>query len=796
MVNGGALEGLRVLDLTDDSGRLAGKLLAEAGADVVHLRAGSPGSPMTGPAAERGGLLDWWYDAGTRRAPLDLDSVVGQRAFRDLAARADLLIETEPPGRLATLGLDYADLRPLNPRLVQVSLTPFGREGPRAGWQTSDLVSAAFGGVLSVTGELEQPLNSWGRQSFNVGGFFAAIVGLAGVYAARGGNGQGQHIDLSLHECVSTCTEQVLMYWFFRDLLPVAIAPRQASLHWSGAYEVMRCTDGHVMITPSPSLPRLVAWVAEDGMADAVAGIDGDLAQVREKIPQLMAALREWAATKDAHSLFLEGQRRHLPFGEVLSVAEVAASPQLTERDFFRPVTWDGPSVRTPGPLIRMEGTPPPPAQPPPASASSVDDVLADWLMRPSESGTVASYPNGGRGSAAPKPLAGVRVLDFTWVLAGPYATRILADLGADVIKIQTETRSQGASGNEHPYFIMWNRGKRSAALNIKHPRAIEMFQTLVEQSDIVIDNFSAGVLDRWGIGYETARRWNDRIIYLNLTGAGRNGPWRDFVTYAPTIHALSGLTYLTNPPDRRDIGLGMSLNDHASGLAGALAALEALEARRRTGRGTLVDLSQLEVGAYLAGPAYLDLLTNGHEAQPVGNRDPFNDFVPNEVYRCRGAGWLAITARDDHDWRRLCETIGDPTLAGDARLAGVEGRRAHRDVVDERLARWCAAQDADAAMRRLQASGVPAGVIQDACIMTEADEQLGPEGRAWFTEVVHPVHGAHPIDRFPGRFSAASSDTYTPAPMFGQHTFEVYRELAGLDDEQIAEAIGDGLFT
>ncbi|MGE0544110.1 MAG: CoA transferase, partial [Dehalococcoidia bacterium] len=719
MVEGGALAGLRVLDLTDESGRLAGKLLAEAGADVVRLRAGSPGPPMTGAAAARGGLLNWWYDAGTRRLPLDLASAVGQGAFRDLATRADLLIETEPPGRLAALGLDYADLHPLNPRLVHVSLTPFGREGPRAGWQTSDLVAAAFGGVLSVTGEPEQPLNSWGRQSVNVGGFFAAITGLAGVSAARQ-DGQGQQIDLSLHECVATCTEQVLMFWFFRHLLPVAIAPRQASLHWSGAYAVMPCTDGHVMVTPAPSLPRLVAWVAEDGMAAAVADLAGELAQVREQVPRLMATLRAWAATKDAHALFLEGQRRHLPFGEVLNVAEVAASPQLTARGFFRPVAWDGPPVRTPGPLVRMEGTPPPPAQPPPASDSSVDEVLAGWPARPSESGDAASHRNGD--GAATKPLAGVRVLDFTWVLAGPYATRILADLGADVIKIQTETRSQGASGNEHPYFVMWNRSKRSAALNIKHPRAVDTFRSLVEQSDIVIDNFSAGVLDRWGIGYAAARRWNERIIYLNLTGVGRDGPWRDFVTYAPTIHALSGLTYLTNPPGRRDIGPGLSLNDHVSGLAGALAALEALEARRRTGRGTLVDLSQLEVGAYLAGPAYLDLLANGRAAQPQGNRDPFEDVVPNEVYRCRDDGWLAITARDDHDWRRLCAAIGDPTLIEDRRLTAVEGRRMHRALVDDRLARWCAEQDADAAMRRLQTAGVPAGVIQDAGTMTAAD--------------------------------------------------------------------------
>jgi crotonobetainyl-CoA:carnitine CoA-transferase CaiB-like acyl-CoA transferase len=809
MVNGGALEGLRVLDLTDDSGRLTGKLLAEAGADVVRLRAGTLGPPMSGPAAERGGLLTWWYDAGTRRMPLALETAEGQHAFRELAARADLLVETEPPGRMAERGIDYPDLRSLNPHLVHVSLTPFGRHGPRAGWQTSDLVSAALGGVLSVTGEPEQPLNSWGRQAFNVGGFFAAIVGLAAVYAARR-DGQGQHIDLSLHECVSTCTEQVLMFWFFRDLLPVAIAPRQASLHWSGAYQVMRCRDGHVMITPTPSLPTLTVWLAEDGMADAVADMTGELAQVREKVPQLMAALRSWAATKDARNLFLEGQRRHLPFGEVLSVAEVAGGPQLNARGFFRPVAWDGPVVRTPGPLLRMEGTPSPPAQPPPATPSSAEEVLAAWTPRPTGAvtGTSRAVGNGqsamGNGDRAtrlpiadpPLPLSGIRVLDFTWVLAGPYATRILADMGADVIKIQTETRTQGASGNEHPYFVMWNRSKRSVALNIKHARATEIFRSLVERSDIVIDNFSAGVLDRWGIGYEAARRWNDRIIYLNLTGAGRDGPWRDFVTYAPTIHALSGLTYLTNPPGRRDIGPGLSLNDHVSGLAGALAALEALEARRRTGTGTLVDLSQLEVGTYLAGPAFLDLLANAREAHPQGNRDPFDDFVPNEVYRCRGEDWLAITARDDEEWRLLCETVGDATLADDPCLARVEGRRRQRALIDDRLAHWCAGRDANEAMRRLQAAGVPAGIIQNARTMTEADEQLGPAGRDWFTDVTHPIRGPHPIDRFPGRFSRTPLETYAPAPLFGQHTFDVYRDLLGFSDEQIAEAIGDGLFT
>ncbi len=791
MANGGALQELRVLDLTDASGRLAGKLLAEAGADIVRLRREAPGGPMAAPAAAFGGLLDWWYDAGVRRASLNLDTDAGRQAFKELAARADLLIETEPPGRLADLGLDYPDLERFNPRLVHLSLTPFGRRGPRARWQVSDIVAAALGGPLSVGGEADSPLNGWGRQAFNVGSFFAAVTALAGVYSARR-SGHGQHIDLSLHESVITCTEQILMFWFYRDEFPTAIAPRQASLHWGGGYEVMAGARGDIMVTPTPNAQALLAWLVEDGREDA-AGLLQDIDRVRERIAEVMAVLRDWVATKDAHALFLEGQRRHMPFGEVLTVAEAADSPQLRARGFFRPVAWDGPEMRTPGPLFRLIDTPAPPPQPPPATPTPVSDICADWAPAADQRADHHPAPSTSQLSEA-LPLAGVRVLDFTWVLAGPYATRILADLGADVIKLQTEVRAQGASGNDHTYFVMWNRGKRSAALNMKHPRGVEVFRRLVEQSDLVFDNFSFGVLDRLGIGYDAARQWNERIIYVNMTGAGRDGPWRDFVTYAPTVHALSGLTSLTNPPGRRDIGLGISLCDHVSGLAGALAALQALEARRRTGRGQLVDLSQLEVSTYLTGPAHLDLFANGREAQPLGNHDAFEDFVPSEVYRCGDGEWLAVTTRDDQEWRGLCAVIGDDMLSADEGFATVEGRRARRAMVDDALARWAGGQSANAAMHRLQAAGVPAGMIQNARHMTDSDEQL--VAREWLTYLDHPVRGHHPADRYPARFSRTPLEPYAPAPILGQHTFEVYHELLGMSDEEIAGAIGEGLFS
>jgi len=232
----GPLDGLRVIDLTDDSGRFATKLLAESGASVVRVVRGSSGPAMkAADAVRRGGLLDWWYDGGKSCVPLDLDAAAGRDGYRRLATAADLVVETEAPGRLAALHLDHADLVTDNPRLVQVSLTPFGRTGPRAHWQTTDLVTAALGGVLSLSGLPDQPVNPWGRQSFNVGSFIAAISGLAGVRAARV-TGAGQHIDLSLHEAVCTTIEQLFFQYWFDDVQAYPkVAPRQGSLHWIGA---------------------------------------------------------------------------------------------------------------------------------------------------------------------------------------------------------------------------------------------------------------------------------------------------------------------------------------------------------------------------------------------------------------------------------------------------------------------------------------------------------------------------------------------------------------------------------
>ncbi len=370
-----------------------------------------------------------------------------------------------------------------------------------------------------------------------------------------------------------------------------------------------------------------------------------------------------------------------------------------------------------------------------------------------------------------------------------------MGDLGADILKFQTAERATLVNSPAFPFFYVWNRSKRLVTLDMKRDEALAIIRRVVEQSDVLMENFSAGVLARWGLDYETVREWNPEIVYVTMSGPGHEGPWSNVITYAPTIHALCGLTYLSNPPGRSDVGPGFSLNDHAAGMASVVAVLAALEARRHTGEGQHIDIAQMETGTYLIGPAVLDHFANGRDAHPVGNADPFGQYCPNEVYRCGDQEELAITCRDDDDWRRLCATVaaGMSDLAADDTLQTVEGRIARAAEIDDRLREWCSTRSAEAGAEALQANGVPAGRVQDAGDLMD-DPQL--RARDFWRSTEHALYGTRPYDRFPGLWSGTDLEPYVLSGAYiGEHNFEAYVELAGLEIEAIAEGMGDGLF-
>lgn len=398
------------------------------------------------------------------------------------------------------------------------------------------------------------------------------------------------------------------------------------------------------------------------------------------------------------------------------------------------------------------------------------------------------------------RPLVGVRIVDLSWIVAGPQATRILADFGAEVIRVEyegrmdsmrlslpTKTNSVNASG----FFNNLNRNKLSISLNMNHPKGIDLFKRLVVISDAVVENYSPRVMEGWGLSYEALAALNPRIIYLSVCGFGHSGRDRDYVTWGPTAQALSGLTLMSGLPDAPPAGWGFSYLDHTAGYLGAAALLMALHHRNQTGQGQYIDMSQVETGMVLAGPAFLDFAVNGRPfrrlGNPPGNRSEHPRVAPHNTYRCRGEDrWLAIAVFSDDEWEALCRVMGDPSWCREPRFATNGGRVANEDELDRHIEAWTVNFDPYDLMYMLQAAGVPAGVVQNMADRMERDPQL--RYRGFYPVADHPELGPHRFEGLPVQMSRSRWEVRGGAPCLGEHNHYVYGELLGLSDEEIAE--------
>jgi len=401
------------------------------------------------------------------------------------------------------------------------------------------------------------------------------------------------------------------------------------------------------------------------------------------------------------------------------------------------------------------------------------------------------------------RPLNGIRILDFTHVLAGPFCTRVLADMGADVVKVNSTVRAAANNAPNSPYYAIWNRNKRALALNMSDDEAKDVAKSLANQADVVIDNFSIGVLDRWGVGFDEVSKTNDQVIYVQMSGMGAGGPWSDFVTYAPTIHALAGLTYTTGVPDGGPIGVGFSYNDHQAGLHAAVAILSAIEARRQTGIGQRIDLAQFEVGVAMIGVSLLDYFANGKVAQPCGNRPPYDKFAPHGCYACRPEGddilderWLAIVCRDEDEWQALCHVMGNPDWCRSEAFKTMDARCENAESLDSHINSWTKARDATTLMYALQEKGVPAGNVQTGIDLAESDPQLKAREFIRFMEEPHPGLGVTFADRLPIYFEKTPCDTYERSRTLGEDNVSVLADWLGMSEQEVRSGEENGHFT
>ena len=388
--------------------------------------------------------------------------------------------------------------------------------------------------------------------------------------------------------------------------------------------------------------------------------------------------------------------------------------------------------------------------------------------------------------------LNDIRVLDFSRVLAGPYATRILGDFGAEVIKVQSTKTATGSDDNNGAYFNTWNRNKRSITLDMSYPEAKELALKLTALSDVVVENFSPRVMSNWGLDYERLKEARKDLIMVSMSGMGRTGPWRDFVAFGPTVQSLGGLTYLTSYSKDAPVGLGYSYADAVAGLYCAIAVLAGLEHRDRTGLGQYIDLSEYQAVCTLIGPALLDAAVNQGAIRPQGNRSPDVTAAPHGCYQCIGEDrWCVIAVFHEAEWKALCNVLGHPEWLQDRRFSTLAMRQEHSEELDGLIQECTSKNTAERVMQLLQEAGVCAGVVQNAEDLAN-DPHL--QARGFFVHLDHPTLGRNVSDGTPIKMGGDCLVGWKRAPLLGEDNEYVYLELLGLTEGEFRSYVEKGI--
>jgi benzylsuccinate CoA-transferase BbsF subunit len=402
--------------------------------------------------------------------------------------------------------------------------------------------------------------------------------------------------------------------------------------------------------------------------------------------------------------------------------------------------------------------------------------------------------------------LAGLRVIDFTWVGVGPLLTKYLADFGAEVIRIESRTHLDSfrfappfvadTPGIERSgYFLNLNTSKSHVTLNLTHPQGRELAYRLIAKADVVAENFTSHVMEQWRMTYDDLCQVKPDLVMISLSMAGRTGPHRDVLGFGTVLQAAAGLAYMTGWPDRPPAIPGVAYTDWTTPFFGLVALLAALEYRQRTGQGQYIDVSNLEVGVHCIETAILDYTVNGRVQMRAGNEAMIGDVpgaAPHGVYRCQGVNrWCAISVGNDHEWRHFCDILGYPSWTQDARFTTALRRVKHRDTLNELVESWTAKYPAEDIMARLQAVGIAAGVVQNAADLAR-DPQLIHRGQSVCLD--HPEVGVQRYD-MPAFHLTASPAQLRPVPTLGHHNAAVFKGLLGLSDTEYTALESQGVF-
>lgn len=786
-----ALDGVRVVDLSEGiAGPYASKLLAGLGAEVIKVE------PPEGDVSRRGGpYLDsaassetparfLFLNTGKQSVTLHLDTDAGRAQLLRLCESAGILIESFGPGGLEARGLAPDLLRRHFPRLIVLRISDFGQDGPYSGFAGAEIVLQALGGLLSLTGDPDKaPLLVGGHQAQYLAGL-NAFVALTGSLLGRGDEGTGCLIDCSVMECVVAALETAT----YRAAARGEVAVRDGNWANRAAWGIYPCADGHVAVVSGDGL----MFRRMGGLIPALADPRYDSYEDRRAFAdEINAQILVWLASQGKEAVAAAGQQQRLPFGAVRDAAELLSDPHLHARGFFERL--DHPSAGTqcyPRAPFRMRQS---------GWKSGPAPLLGEHNQRLTDgpAAAPASVPGPTRRSSRGLPLRGARVLDLSMVWAGPFAAKFLADFGADVIKVESlqhvDSRLwagiayRGADPDHPPYardgyVILFSRNKRAITLDLASPRGREHFLRLVCISDVVLENFSLGVMDRLNLGYDVLRTVNPRVIMASMPSFGMDGPDATKIAYGTTLEALSGLASITGYSAGEPHKSGINYGDPVAGMHAAGAILAALHRLRRTGRGEQIEVAQLESLAMLLGEAVLECSLSGRPPQPAGNAD--RRMAPHGVYACAGEDrWISIAIAGDAEWQRLACLMGKADWANNPERNTREARLRNAAALDAEINAWTREQDQIALMQQLQAAGIRAGSVLNAAQIL-ADPHL--QERGLFASVRHPDGSVYPLTLNPWLCDGAREPVRSPAPALGQDNDAVLGDLLGLTRTQL----------
>ena len=786
------------------AGPWCGKAFADLGADVLKVE--PPGGdlsrragPFPGdvPHVESSGRF-LYLNANKRGITLDLESNGGMRRFCELIREADVLILDDSPARIAERRLDWANLASLNSRLIHTCISPFGQTGPYRDYLGSDLTNFHVGGLGRETPynqvtdlENEPPLLGGSHQSEFLTGWTAAACTMAAL-TWRDVSGRGQSVDVSAMESVANMMRISIAGVSYTGRI---VIPRKKN----GFSWIQPCKDGHVSLSPfgfDHWWKRFKTMAGDPEWADLE--IFESIVSRLQNADAAELMIDQWLADRSKQEVFGLALQHGVPGFPVHSMAEVLEAEHLRARDFFidteHPVAG---RFRQPGPAFRMSRSPAGIRCPAPL----LNEHQGQGFSNPSKGSAEERRPNSkSRGERSPlddlsrRPLEGIRVIDFGWILAVPHATAWLGALGAEVIRVESQARldlTRLLPGTAADDEIGLNRAggfngisysKKSVTLNLSKPRGRELARSLIEQSDLVTENFTPGVMERLGLDYESLRSLKPDLIMLSGSPLGQTGPHRQATGWGPNTQSYAGLPFLTGYAEGPPVGLGGFYPDFMIGVAMAFSMMAALRQRAKTGEGQHIEFAMAETVASMIPDALFDYSWNGREPKRQGNRNA--RMAPHGVYpSIEEDSWVAVSVRSDEEWVALCRVMEADDWAEDSELDSLAGRVRRHDELDEGIARWTRARTHYEAMHTLQAAGVPAAPCLDAIELAQDPQLLA---RGFLVDVDHPEVGSRIVAGIPGRYGAMPDYCYGPAPCIGEHNHEILGDVLGLSDAEV----------